>query len=89
MPEREAQAPQPGFGAESGLAVGGASFSSAAGYVESAIPVTQFRLRYDSMYDDNRPDRADFFYPKCGCFRDRSAGVSVSAPRPIDPAMPL
>jgi hypothetical protein len=34
-----------------------------AGYVENAIPATQFRLRYDAAYDDNRPDRAEFFWP--------------------------
>jgi hypothetical protein len=38
------------------------------GYIDSAIPVTQFRLRYDAAYNDNRPDRAEFFYAKCGCF---------------------
>jgi hypothetical protein len=50
----------------SALALGGASFS-AAGYIDNAIPVTMFRLRFDAAYDDNRPDRAEFFYPKCGC----------------------
>jgi hypothetical protein len=31
--------------------------------------MTMFRLRFDAAYDDNRPDRAEFFYAKCGCFR--------------------
>lgn len=39
-----------------------------AGYIDSAIIRTRFRQRYDSAYDLNRPDRAEFFYPKCGCF---------------------
>src|SRR5207248_6321693 len=43
---------------------------SSVGYIDSAVPRTQFRLRYDSAYDNNRPDRAAFFYPKCGCFQD-------------------
>jgi hypothetical protein len=30
--------------------------------------VSQFRLRFDAAWDNNRPDRAEFFYPKCGCF---------------------
>jgi hypothetical protein len=34
------------------------------GYIDSAVPTTQFRLRYDSLRDANRPDRAEFFYPK-------------------------
>jgi hypothetical protein len=68
-----------GLGAEGASAVGGGHFA-AAGYVESAIPVSQFRVRYDAAFDDNRPDRADFFYPKCGCFR--AAGLDPNAPGP-------
>jgi hypothetical protein len=26
-----------------------------------------FRFRYDSAYDNNRPDRAEYFYAQCGC----------------------
>lgn len=37
---------------------------SSVGYVDSAVPRNQFRLRYDSAVDDNRPERADFFYSK-------------------------
>jgi hypothetical protein len=37
------------------------------GYIDSAIPQTQLRFRYDAGFEDNRPDRAEFFYPKCGC----------------------
>jgi hypothetical protein len=39
------------------------------GYLDSAIPRTQLRFRFDAAYGDNRPDRAEFFYAKCGCFR--------------------
>jgi opacity protein-like surface antigen len=52
---------------ESGLALGGEGFALAAsnvGYIDSAIPRTQVRFRYDSAFDDNRPDRAEFFYAK-------------------------
>ncbi len=38
------------------------------GYIENAAPVTMFRLRFDAGYRNNRPDRAEFFYAKCGCF---------------------
>jgi hypothetical protein len=36
---------------------------SSVGYIDSAIPTTLFRMRYDSAYGDNRPDRAEFFWP--------------------------
>jgi hypothetical protein len=54
-----------------GAALGGEGValpSSGVGYIDNAIPMTQMRLRFDAAYDDNRPDRAEFFYPKCGCF---------------------
>ncbi len=76
------QTTQPGFanqGAPTGdLAslpplTGGAGIGSSAeldpGYIDLAAPRTQVRIRFDSTYGDNRPDRADFFYPKCGCFQ--------------------
>jgi len=40
------------------------------GYIDSAIVADQVRVRYDSGYGINRPDRAEFFYAKCGCFRN-------------------
>lgn len=60
----------PSIGPESsGLALSGSTVAMAApGYVDFAVPITQFRLRYDSAYNNNRPDRAEFFYGKCGCF---------------------
>jgi hypothetical protein len=65
----------------------GAGFgsSTAVGYIDSAIPITQLRLRYDDAYRDNRPDRAEFFYPKCGCFATLPPGNPLrdpSAPGP-------
>jgi hypothetical protein len=38
------------------------------GYIENAAPVTMARLRFDAAYGNNRPDRAEVFYAKCGCF---------------------
>src|SRR5207249_2607120 len=48
----------------------GAGFgaNTAVGYIDSAIPQSQVRLRFDAGFDDNAPDRAAFFYAKCGCF---------------------
>src|SRR6266849_4574484 len=51
---------------------------SAVGYIDPAIPLTQFRLRYDAAYRDNRPDRAEFLFPKCGCFK--APGVNAPGP---------
>ena len=52
---------------EAGGAALGAGTFSATGYIDNAIPFTNFRLRFDAAYDDNRPDRANFFYAQCGC----------------------
>jgi hypothetical protein len=38
--------------------------SSRDGYIDDAIPGNQFRLRYDTSYNDNRPNRAEFFYAR-------------------------
>jgi hypothetical protein len=38
------------------------------GYIDDAIIRTQVRLRFESARDDTRPDRAEFFYGKCGCY---------------------
>lgn len=43
---------------------------SSVGYIDSAIPRTTVRLRYDTSYQDNRPDRAEFLYPKFGAYQD-------------------
>jgi hypothetical protein len=39
---------------------------SRVGYIDSAIPGSQFRLRYDAVYDDRRPNRAEFIWPQPG-----------------------
>jgi hypothetical protein len=85
MPGAEGTVPPTGTGGETGMGTTGAgtagpSLVSGAGggemesvpgpgYVDLAVPMTQLRLRFDAAYDDNRPDRAEFFYGKCGCFR--------------------
>jgi hypothetical protein len=38
------------------------------GYIDSAIIRSRLRVRYESAYDLNAPDKAEFFYAKCGCF---------------------
>jgi hypothetical protein len=56
-------------------ALGDASIAvSAPGYIDFAKPMNQIRLRYDAANDMNRPDRAEFFYGKCGCFGGNAPG---------------
>src|SRR5262249_31100471 len=38
------------------------SATSNVGYVDGALPVNQFRLRFDASYDYPFPDRGEFFY---------------------------
>jgi hypothetical protein len=41
---------------------------SDAGYIDNAVVRSRFRLRFDAAWDNPFPDRAEFFYPTCGCF---------------------
>jgi hypothetical protein len=50
-------------------------------YIDDARIHNLVRFRFDALNNDNRPDRADFFYPKCGCFRFVPAG-DPNAPGP-------
>jgi hypothetical protein len=65
-------------GADAGPSVG------LGGYIDNALPVTMFRLRYDSSYGNNRPDRGEFFYAKCGCFNTRDAHGPPLPERNVD-----
>jgi hypothetical protein len=40
------------------------------GYIEDGSLTTHIRLRVDAGYGNDTPDRAEFFYSKCGCYRD-------------------
>ena len=82
-------APEPAFAGEQFAALGGSTAAFAesnVGYIDDAIPQTQFRLRFDAAYDDNRPDRAEFFYAKCGCFR--TAAPPFTDPHAPGPRLP-
>lgn len=58
----------PDFGNRGGGAGIGPQVGLDGGYIENAIPRSMLRLRFDSGYGNNRPDRGNFFYAKCGCF---------------------
>jgi hypothetical protein len=50
---------------------------SGVGYIDSALPTSMFRLRYDAAYQNNAPTRAEFLYPKFSI-----ASISPEAPGP-------
>jgi hypothetical protein len=55
------------------------------GYIEDATVGSKLRVRFDSGWEINAPDRAEFFYAKCGCYRDEppgTAGFDPEAPGP-------
>jgi hypothetical protein len=58
----------PDFGNRGGGAGIGPQVGLDGGYIENAIPRSMVRVRFDSAYGSNRPDRGNFFYAKCGCF---------------------
>ncbi|MEW4489680.1 transporter [Thalassoglobus sp. JC818] len=58
-----------GLGASSDVAV-------LPGYIESPIPMNHFRFRFDGLFDNETPDRAEFFYAQ---YR----GLNADAPGPL------
>lgn len=67
-----------GFGVGSGVGTGG----GIGGYIDSAILRDQVRFRFDSAFGNNKPDRAEYFYGKCGCFRVLGADPAAPGPAP-------
>ncbi|HVZ20359.1 MAG TPA: hypothetical protein VG871_04815, partial [Vicinamibacterales bacterium] len=56
---------------------------SMVGYVEDADVSTMVRVRFDAGFGMSAPDRAEFFYAKCGCYR----GLPADSPA-FDPNAP-
>ena len=56
------------------------------GYLDPAAPATMFRLRYDTANDNRFPDRGEYFYAKCGCFRDPALAGALLDPNAKGPA---
>jgi hypothetical protein len=52
--------------APTGDAEGPTVSNSGVGYIDGAIPGNQLRFRYDAAFYNNRPTRAEFFYPRSG-----------------------
>jgi len=56
---------------------------SMVGYIEDSTIRTQFRVRFDAGWGNDRPDRAEFFYAKCGCYIfDAAPFGDLEAPGP-------
>jgi hypothetical protein len=77
MTQAMQQPMQQGAGSLFGGGVEGslAAQAHAPGYIDWAVPRTMFRLRLDSAFDNNRPDRAEFLYAQCGCAGGPGPGV--------------
>jgi hypothetical protein len=43
---------------------------SMVGYIADAAVESKVRVRVDSAFENTAPDRAEFFYAKCGCYSD-------------------
>jgi hypothetical protein len=54
---------------------------SMVGYIDNPIVGSQIRIRFDAAFDDEFPDRAEFFYAKCACYRHLQG-----APSPVNQA---
>lgn len=67
------QAPQPARSSSRPKTEG-----SMIGYIEDAIIGTQIRIRMEAGFDAQFPDRAEFFYAKCGCYQGLAPGNPAS-----------
>jgi hypothetical protein len=57
---------------------------SMVGYIDDAVVGTKVRVRFETAFHDHFPDRAEFFYAKCGCYRTIPVAslVDPNAPGP-------
>jgi hypothetical protein len=55
---------------------------SMVGYIEDATIRTELRIRFDGGFGVDSPDRAEFFYGKCGCYRDLAGSPLLDADAP-------
>ncbi len=59
--------------------------SSMVGYIDNAIVGNEVRVRFNAAFNDQFPDRAEFIYGKCGCYRNP---MLPPPPGPFDPNAP-
>lgn len=56
---------------------------SMVGYIDDAGVHSEVRVRFDAALDDATPDRAEFFYAKCGCYANAiGANFDPNTPGP-------
>jgi hypothetical protein len=53
---------------------------SMVGYIDNAVIHTRIRVRFDAALRDSTPDRAEYFYAKCGCYRSLPSTNSAYDP---------
>jgi hypothetical protein len=62
---------------------------SMVGYMEDSSIQSQLRFRFDTAFGNDVPDRAEFFYAKCGCYQlDPPPFFDPEAPGP-GPGVPI
>jgi hypothetical protein len=52
---------------------------SMVGYIDDAVVGSKLRIRFETALHDDAPDRAEFFYAKCGCYRTATGTAFDSA----------
>jgi hypothetical protein len=55
---------------------------SMVGYNDNPVVASMFRVRFDTAFEDTVPDRAEYFYAKCGCYRGPGAGADQDPDAP-------
>jgi hypothetical protein len=58
---------------------------SMVGYIEDPSVESHVRVRFDAGFDTESPDRAEFFYAKCGCYRSLPANNPLYDPNAPGP----
>jgi hypothetical protein len=53
------------------------------GYIADGIIEDYVRVRLDAGYDNNIPDRAEFFYAQCGCNGGGAPGPGIPGPQDL------
>lgn len=59
--------------------------ASMVGYIDNAIVGSELRVRFDAAFNDQFPDRAEFIYGKCGCYRNPTLPAGVYDPNAPGP----
>jgi hypothetical protein len=57
---------------------------SMVGYIDDGQIRSQVLFRFDAAFRNGLPDRAEFFYAKCGCYQ----GLAQAIPQAFDPSAP-